>query len=331
MPEFRKDQLTNRWVIISPERAKRPRRDINDDPGSVTDCPFCAGNESMTPPAVLTYFADEPQPGRVNWSLRVVPNKFPAVVDEDNWMPESKGIYQFGSGTGIHEVIVESPQHVLSAQSLDESQFRQILHAYRDRIVELRTDKRWRCVAIYKNQGPQAGATLDHVHSQLVALPIVPKGFSEEVGNAKRHYDSAGDCIYCRMIDVESRERTRVVFESDLFIALCPFASRFSYETWILPKQHRSSFDFQATQDYTELAQSLREILIRIDRRLENPSFNYMVHSNPLDEGENGYYHWHIEILPKLTQAAAFEWGFGAHMNSVAPEEAARLLREVAL
>jgi UDPglucose--hexose-1-phosphate uridylyltransferase len=331
MPEFRKDQLTDRWVIISPERAQRPRRDLSDAPGSVTDCPFCAGNESMTPPAVLTYFADEVQPGRMNWSLRVVPNKFPAVVDQGNWMLESKGIYQSGNGIGIHEVIIESPQHLFNVQSLDEAQFKRILHAYKERIAQLRTDKRWRCVAIYKNQGPQAGATLDHVHSQLVALPIVPKGFEEEIANAKRHYESTGDCVYCRMIDTEIREQTRIVLESDRFIVVCPFASRFSYETWILPKQHNSSFDLQPTQNYPELARALREILIRIGRRLESPSFNYILYTNRLDEDENGYYHWYIAILPKLTQAAAFEWGFGAHMNSVAPEEAARLLRDVAL
>jgi UDPglucose--hexose-1-phosphate uridylyltransferase len=186
-------------------------------------------------------------------------------------------------------------------------------------------------VAIYKNQGPQAGATLDHVHSQLVALPIVPKGFEEEIANAKRHYESTGNCGYCRMIDTEIRAQTRIVLENDRFIVLCPFASRFSYETWILPKQHRSSFDLQPVQDFAELARSLREILIRIDRRLQSPSFNYVVYTNRPDEDENAYYHWRIAILPKLIQAAAFEWGFGAHMNSVAPEEAARLLREIAL
>jgi UDPglucose--hexose-1-phosphate uridylyltransferase len=208
---------------------------------------------------------------------------------------------------------------------------RRSFHAYRDRIVHLRNDKRWRCILIYKNHGAQAGATLEHSHSQLIALPAVPKAVHEELEGAKAFHDANKRCIYCAIIDWEIGDRSRIVAENELFIAFCPYTPRFPYETWILPKQHAPCFELGSKEDYAELARSLRETLIRLNRRLENPPFNYLIHSNPLDEAANPYYHWHIEILPKLSQVGGFEWGSGAYINSVAPEDAAHQLREVTL
>jgi len=215
-------------------------------------------------------------------------------------------------------------------ETLSENQLEKILHAYRDRIVQLRNDKRWRFILIYKNQGTQAGATLEHIHSQLIALPTVPKAVHEEIEGAKGYHDANGRCVYCAMIDQEIRDHSRIVAEGELFIVLCPYASRLPYETWILPKRHASSFEWGSKEDYVDLSRSLRQTLIRLNRRLENPPFNYLIHSNPLAEVENAYYHWHIEVLPKLSQVGGFEWGSDAYINSVAPEDAARQLREVA-
>ncbi|HTN71204.1 MAG TPA: galactose-1-phosphate uridylyltransferase [Methylomirabilota bacterium] len=328
MPEFRKDPVVDRWVIISTERAKRPQDHAGNNEQEQTDsCPFCAGNEAMTPPAVLTYPADEAHPSNTTWAVRVVPNKYPALVDEGSWKRQT-GIYESMSGLGVHEVIIESPEHVVNVAMLSETELEKVLHAYRDRMATLRNDKRWRAILIYKNQGAQAGATLEHIHSQLIALPAVPKEVFEEVTGAKVYHSSHGRCVYCDMINEEIGGAGRLVAEDEWFVALCPFASRFPYETWILPRQHASSFESGSNGDFTALARSLRATLIRLNRRLENPPFNYIIHSSPLDETENAYHHWHIEILPKLTQVAGFEWGSGSYINTVAPEDAARLLRE---
>ena len=330
MPEFRKDPVIDRWVIIATQRAKRPQRGAGQNETAGTEpCPFCAGNEAMTPPPVLTYKADSPDFHVAAWSLRVVPNRYPALVDEGTWTEQPYSIYKTMKGLGVHEVIIEAPEHVVNMGTLDEKRLEQVFHAYRDRIIQLQKDQRWRSILIYKNHGAEAGATLDHIHSQLIALPTVPKAIEEEVDGAKKYHDAHGSCIYCAMIDQEIGDQNRIVAESDRFIVFCPYASRFPYETWILPKQHAPCFELALKDDYADLARSLRGLLIRLNRRFEDPPFNYFIHTNSWDEAANAYYHWHMELLPKLSQAAGFEWGSGAYINSVAPEEAARHLRDV--
>jgi len=332
MPEFRKDAVVDRWVILASDRAKRPQPNAGkNEPAQTDPCPFCAGNEAMTPPAVLTYRANDPDSNIATWSVRVVPNKYPALVNEGSWTGQSNSIYQTMSGLGAHEVIIEAPEHVVNMGALNEKQVEQILRAYRDRIVELRNDQRWRSILIYKNQGAEAGATLEHIHSQLIALPIVPRTLQEEIDGARNYHDLNKCCVYCTVIHQEVGAQSRMVAESERFIVFCPYASRFPYETWILSKQHATCFEYGSEEDYAGLARSLRETLIRFNRRFKNPPFNYFIHSNPLGEAANAYYHWHMEILPKLSQVAGFEWGSGAYINSVAPEDAARHLREVTL
>lgn len=332
MPEFRKDPVVDRWVILATDRAKRPQHDAGkNEPAGGDPCPFCAGNEAMTPPAVLTYNSDDLDSNMATWSVRVVPNKYPALVNEGSWSGQSSNIYQTMSGLGVHEVIIEAPEHVVNMGTLSEKQLKRILRAYRDRIVELRNDQRWRSILIYKNYGAEAGATLEHIHSQLIALPIVPPAIQEEVDSAKNYHDANRACVYCAVIGREIGAQSRIVAQTERFIVFCPYASRFPYETWILPKQHASCFEYGSEEDYTDLACSLRETLVRLNRRIENPPFNYFIHSNPLGEAVNAYYHWHIEILPKLSQVGGLEWGSGAYINSVAPEDAARHLREATL
>jgi len=327
MPEFRKDPVVDRWVILAADRAKRPQHHAGkNEPAGTDPCPFCAGNETMTPPAVLTYNLD---PNIGTWSVRVVPNKYPAVVDEGGWTGHSDSIYQTMNGLGVHEVVIEAPEHVVNMGTLNERQLEQILHAYRDRIVQLQNDQRWRSILVYKNHGAEAGATLEHTHSQLIALPVVPRAIQEEIDGAKKYHDAYGGCVYCAIIDQEIGAQSRIVAETGRFIVFCPYAARFPYETWILPKQHAPRFEYGSKEDYIGLARSLRETLIRLNCRLENPPFNYLIRSNPLDEITDPYCHWHMEILPKLSQVAGFEWGSGAYINSVAPEDAARHLREV--
>lgn len=282
----------------------------------------------MTPPEVLVFPDDEGQASSPGWSVRVVPNKYPALVPEESGKIIADENYEIRTGLGAHEVIIESPRHVTEIARLSEKQFEKILRAYRTRMSVLRADNRFRYILVYKNQGSEAGATLEHAHSQLIALPMVPKQALEEITAAKAYYQANGRCIFCHLIREETGARRRVVAENAGFIVICPFAPRFPFETWILPKKHLSSFAQSSQYGDSDLAGILRDTLIRLDRTVGNPPFNYFIHSDPIHEDENDYYHWHLEILPKLVRIGGFEWGSGSYINPVTPEESARLLRE---
>ncbi len=271
-----------------------------------------------------------PEKAGARWSIRIFPNKYPALTATPAYISKDDPLYRRESAIGLHEVIVEAPEHLTEMVQLGEQQFAAVVHAYRERLAMLRHDGRWRYVLIYKNQGAQAGATFAHIHSQLIALSTVPNQAEIEARGARLYYQSNKRCIYCDIITRELRESTRIISETDHFVAFAPFAARFPYETWIVPKQHKSNFEDAAEDETLHLARCLRQILVRLDRAMHNPPFNYIIRSNPLAEQPNGYFHWHIEVLPKLVHVAGFEWGSGLFINPVAPEEAARLLRETA-
>jgi UDPglucose--hexose-1-phosphate uridylyltransferase len=332
MSEVRKDPVTGRSVIIAPERDKRPRqRDPRNHLARSELCPFCAGNEALTPPEVWARRDVNTQPNTPGWRVRVVPNKYPALEDCGTWTNRQEGIYESWAGFGVHQVIIESPDHLVNPGMLSEEQFADVLSAYRDRMRDLQRDSRWEYLLLYKNQGNLAGATLEHIHSQLVALPFVPTQAIDELRGAKMHHKLTGSCIYCDVIQPELEHGERLVSASERFVALCPFASRFAYETWILPKNHQAAFVESSEADILALAGALRDVITRLNCALANPPFNYFIHSTPVHETASTHFHWHIEILPQLARAAGFEWGSGSHMNSVAPEDAAGLLRGVAL
>ena len=328
MSEFRQDPITGRWVMIASGRASRPWHiDIVRDRRRAEICPFCAGNESMTPPEVWSE-RDATEANSPGWRLRVVPNKYPALENSDEWSSHKDGIYQAMNGLGVHELIIESPDHVMNMAALSVQQFAHVLCAYRARLRALRTDRRWRCLLIYKNHGEGAGATFEHIHSQLVALPFVPREAHDEISGVRRHFDVNGRCVYCDIIQSESESGERLVLNSERFVALCPFAARFGYETWILPKKHTEKFEQSSNEDIAALAECLRSVIVRLNGITDNPPFNFVIHSAPNEESADQRYHWHMEILPQITRAAGFEWGTGVHMNSVVPEDAARSLRD---
>jgi UDPglucose--hexose-1-phosphate uridylyltransferase len=332
MPEFRKDPLVERWVIIASERAKRPR-DIpeRDFKTGSEDCPFCLGNESMTPPPVLVLADDHVQGKNASWLVRVVPNKYPALIDQETSPPWTGSLYSSMFGAGAHEVVIESPKHVINMAALSAKEIALVFHAYRERLLHWRYAGRWRYALIYKNQGVEAGATLAHGHSQITALPMVPREPLEEIEAEKKYFASAGRCAYCDMASRESEIGRRVVAENEQFIVFCPFASRVAGETWLLPRRHASCFEDGSEEDFLSFARLLRETLMRLNRSFHEPPFNYFLHTNPLSEPENAYCHWHLEILPRLHQLAGFELGSGCYMNPLPPEDAARLLRDAVL
>jgi UDPglucose--hexose-1-phosphate uridylyltransferase len=331
MPELRRDPVVGRWVIIAPERARRPGNGATRAvAGPAGLCPFCPGHEDKTPAEV--YVSGRPPTAPANgpgWKVRVVPNRFPALKIEGDLDRQAEGIYDRMNGVGAHEVIVETPDHDRQLKDLSQAELTEALFAYKARILDLRNDLRFRYILLFKNEGAQAGATLEHAHSQLIALPIVPRQVTEEIEGARRHHEHKERCIFCDVVGQERKDRTRLVHENDEFVVFAPWAPRSPFETWIVPKRHESNYEAEPRERLALLAQALGTTLRRLAAALGNPAFNYIVHSNPLRDGPSASYHWHVEVMPALTQVAGFEWGSGFHINPVPPEEAAEFLRKV--
>jgi UDPglucose--hexose-1-phosphate uridylyltransferase len=259
----------------------------------------------------------------------VVPNKFPALGIEGSLNRQGEGLYDKMNGIGAHEVIIETPDHRCTLAGLPPAHLESVLWAYRDRIVDLKKDRRFKYILIFKNHGAAAGATLEHTHSQLIALPVVPKWVAEEVEGARDYYAYKERCLFCDILRQEISAGVRLVAENDLFAALSPFAPRFPFELWLIPKAHQSAFEESSKPELEQLAVLLKDMLNRLDLVLDRPAYNYVIHTSPVPEHLNDYYHWHLEIMPKLTNLAGFEWGTGFHINPTPPEEAARFLKEV--
>ncbi|GAC1472602.1 MAG: galactose-1-phosphate uridylyltransferase [Isosphaeraceae bacterium] len=330
MPELRKDPIVGRWVIIAHERAKRPH-DFKGEAQTQTEtglCPFCEGQEDKTPPEILAYRDRGTRPNGPGWRIRVVPNRFPALKVEGQLHKRGEGIYDKMAGVGAHEVIIESPKHHISMASLSEDNVREVLWVYRDRLVDLKRDTRLVHGMLFKNVGASGGASLEHTHSQLIVTPIVPISVWEEMTGSLEFFNYRGRCIYCDMVQQELSTEKRIVLDTTHFTAFCPYASRFPFETWILPKQHSSHFENIPKTGVDDLGTVLRQVLNKLEHALDSPAYNYIVHTAPFDLQELPHYHWHIEIIPRLTKVAGFEWGSGFYINPVPPEEAAAYLRE---
>ncbi len=332
MAELRKDPIIGRWVIISTERGKRPH-DFVVEPEVVKGgfCPFDPGNEHTTPPEILAYREDGSAPNTPGWLLRVVTNKFPALSMEEGLDRRGEGMFDKMSGVGTHEVIIESPDHQLTLATISPEGFCRVLTAYRDRIAALSQDPRFKYVLIFKNQGRAAGASLEHSHSQLIGLPIVPELVMEELSGGKFYYNYKERCVFCDMIRQELQQGVRVVLENREFVAISPFAPRSPFETWILPKAHYSSYVDMKEDSCHLLAEVFAKTLKSLERALGKVPYNFILHTSPIGEPELAYYHWHFEIVPKLTLIAGFEWGSGFYINPTPPEDAAQYLREVKL
>ncbi len=332
MADLRKDPVTGRWVIISTERQKRPSdfqvETVTIQPDSL--CPFCEGHEDKTPPEILAY--RNGTPGNTGgWDVRVVPNKFPALRVEGTLDREGEGLFDRMNGIGAHEVIIETPDHTQTLATMGEAAIEKVFWAWRDRALDLKRDFRLKHIVIFKNHGASAGATLEHSHSQLIALPIVPREMAEELAGAKRHFEQKERCVFCDVMRQEMREGARVIAESADFVAIAPYAPRFPFETWLLPKRHRSRFEDATPGEFASLARMLKETLQRMNVTLLSPPYNLIVHSAPLQEEAGDFYHWHVEVMPKLTRVAGFEWGTGFYINPTGPEEAAEVLRKTKL
>jgi UDPglucose--hexose-1-phosphate uridylyltransferase len=340
MPELRRDPVVGRWVIVSAGRAKRPSDfRVPSEERKPGPCAFCEGHEAETPPEVYAVRREGTVPDTPGWDVRVVPNKYPALGIEGELDPEGVGMCDMMNGVGAHEVIVETPEHGRNLADLPEDHIAKLMWTYRQRIMDLSGDDRFKYVLIFKNQGRAAGASLQHAHSQLIATPITPKRVKEELVGAQEYYNYKRRCIFCDYIKQETRVfGERLVVETAHFVALSPFAARFPFEMWLLPKRHAIDFTSIEDDEVADLATLLKLVLSKLRTALHDPPFNYMLHMAPFRRPRGDYwmtieedYHWHIELMPRLTRVAGFEWGSGFYINPTPPEVAAQILRDTKL
>jgi UDPglucose--hexose-1-phosphate uridylyltransferase len=339
MSELRKDLVSGRWVIIATERSKRPddfRPAGTPKPPAMPGgfCPFCEMSESKTPPEVFALRVDGTAPDTPGWRVRVVPNKFPALNRGTPPPKFTRGVLQWMQGIGVHEVIIENPDHEKELSDLPLPHIRDVFWVYQERIKAIEEELHYQYVQVFKNKGKEAGASLSHPHSQLVATPIVPKRVKEEIYGADRLARSCKECVFCRTIREEQAAGERLVYRNDHFVVLTPFASRFPFEMAVYPVRHSPFFTDIRGEELEGLAETMKTVLTKFRETLQDPPYNLVLHQAPNpslshktwpDIDRN--FHWHLELFPILTQMAGFEWGTGYHINPVSPETAAGFLK----
>lgn len=328
MPEIRKDPVTDRWVIIATERAKRPSElKLQPEARRGGPCVFCPGEEAKTPPEVLAFREQGTANDSPGWRVRAFANKFPALQPGIESEMVEQGMYTAMAGKGAHEVIVETPEHDKSLEDLSVDEVTEVLRAWHQRYTHLSKDPEHRYVLIFKNAGSAAGASLEHSHCQIIATPLVPVRIKEEIAGAKEHFERTGRCVYCEMLEREAKAGVRQVAETTHYHAFSPYASCFPFETWIVPKRHDPDFGNVSDKEIRDLAEVLVRTLSALAEILDRPPYNLVLHTSPCDETECPPYHWHLEIVPRLTKIAGFEWGTGYYINPTPPETAADALR----
>jgi UDPglucose--hexose-1-phosphate uridylyltransferase len=328
MPELRYNVITREWVVIATERAKRPdqfkrKKEKKPLPTHDEKCPFCPGNEAMTPPA--TYVM--PQDG--SWRVRVTPNKFAALSYEGERKRIVQGIRRTVTGVGIHEVMVETPLHNKTTAFLSDQDVEYVIQTYLNRFKFASADSRIEQVTIFKNHGEAAGTSLEHPHSQLIATPVITSQLRLRLSHALEHFDEYGECIFCRVLSQEVEEGTRVVLESEHFVAYVQFATFTPFSFLIMPRRHMACFAEMNDAEAADLARILRRSLAKLHHGLSDPDFNYVVRTAPVEYGGVKYYHWYVSIIPRLTKMAGFELGSGMFINVSMPESDAAFLRSV--
>jgi UDPglucose--hexose-1-phosphate uridylyltransferase len=319
-PEIRFDPLKNVRVLIAPGRQSRPiQLNFGDHDRGRDKCPFCEGREAMTPPEIWSLSADpNRQPNTPGWLVRVIPNKYPALMGEEKPRKVCHNtIYESMEGTGYHELVIETPDHDTDLSEHPIDNLTEIFKVYRFRYRELWSKPIVKYVQIFRNWGPLAGASLPHPHTQILAMPFVPEYPMRELHAMKKRP------ILCEMVDNELREGKRVVRETADFVAFTPFASRFAFETWIVPKEHRVDFGEATDDELKQIADIFKSIIQALKRHMGDFSYNLIIHSMP-----DKYFHYHIEITPRIAGLAGFEVGTGVNINTVLPEDAAWIIRK---
>ncbi len=326
--ELRQDIVTGDWVVIATQRAKRPEDFAEGEYSThnldvdTENCLFCNPIVSKQEKDVLIYEGDDNE-----WTLRVFPNKYPILSRGGRPRALDEGPFFAMTGTGYHEVIV-TRDHFRHLPDLEEIEIAEVFDAYQDRYLELMKRKSVRFISIFHNFGKEAGASISHPHSQLMAIPVISPYIKGELDGAEQYHRSNRKCVYCVMNEYESKHKKRVVYENDSFIAFCPFASRVAFEVWILPKKHSPYFERINYEDKLKLSEVFKKVMISIKGPANNPPYNFYIHTSPCDGKDYPHYHWHIEILPQTATWAGFELETGIEVSSIRPGVAAKYLRK---
>lgn len=324
MPELRKDPVIGRWVIMAHKRGFSPSAMKKaESGGDASFDPFAPGNEFYTPPEVMAFRPQGSKPNSPGWWIRVVPNKFPILEPVGEAAGRGEGIYDKIVGIGRHEIVIETPERGTAMADLPQKQLEEIIWAWRERTRVLAGDARFEYVLIYKNHGESAGASIEHPHSQIIALPIIPKRVQEEIEGARVYHQWKRRCVFCDIVYQELNDNKRLLVNSDHFLAFHPYASRFPFEICITPKEHRCQLIDIAEHEVRDLAKNLGQTLKMLKTALNDPPYSFVIHTAPVRDADcRGHYHWHIEIIPKLSHIAGFEWGTGFYVNPIPPENA---------
>ena len=331
--ELRRDLITKRWVAIATERSKRPS-DFGVSKKVQGDCVFCPGHEDKTPPEILVYRKE----GTLSWKVRVVPNLYGAFDIDVELEKEKNGVLRKMNARGAHEVIISTDNHTKSIYAFSVEEMNDLLWACKDRMRDLakavngNNEPKIDYIIIFGNQGESAGASKEHAHWQLVGLPVVPIAVWNEIESGREYWAKEDECVFCKLTGQERESQIRIVSQNEGFLSLCQYAGRFPFETWVLPQNHRPLFEDGSPKIIFSLAEILVDTIKRMGKILKNPDFNLHFHSAPVhDRQHDRYFHFHVEILPRLTKEAGFEYGTGFYINPTSPEEAAKCLREAEL
>ncbi|NLZ28610.1 MAG: galactose-1-phosphate uridylyltransferase [Firmicutes bacterium] len=337
MAEFRRDRVTGRWVIMAAEQsgqkaiqspADREIR-VEELPATVGNCPYCRGNENMTLPEIVAWREDGEREGEDgDWKVRVVPGGYPVPAPSGNVFSAERCGSGIDSGIDPGEIIIEAPQHNLHPGRFTLEQMETVVEAYHHRFAEFSRINRARSIILFRGHKEEGGVSMEHPHARVMALPFVYPILEEEFRGARRYYLARGGCVFCSILREELRTGERIVVENDEFVALSPYAAATPYEVWILPRRHSPSFREIRPEQIAPLAAIMCQLMAGIFSALDDPPYHYYLHSAPLAEAASPFYHWHLEIVPRFAGSAGFERGTGVYINTVFPEEAARVLAQ---
>jgi len=326
MAQLRRDPITRMWVVITNDHPKGPAdylpfKPPYQFPEPEGPCPFCPGHEALTPPEIYSIKKEK------GWGVRVIPNKYPFFRIEGEFDRRPEGMYDVMEAIGAHEIVIEAPDHQKTLALMESSEIRKILQAYQERLLDLEKDQRFKQFLILKNY---PGIFNRHPHSHILAMPVVPRRIDEEIWGILDYYQRKERCIFCDILKEEILMKKRIILETVSFLVFAPFASRYPFETWIVPKRHRCDFHRLQEEEAEDLSLAIQSLFLRFHRLLSDPPYSLTFHTSPVQETfHRSEFHWHIEIRLRIGLREGFEWGTGFFVNQTPPEDAAAFLREV--
>lgn len=331
MSQLRRDPADHSWTIFLDDLDYGPSSyEICGTNIRNNDiCPLCHGQEAQTTPEIMALRPKGGEKNKGGWTIRVVPNMYPALRIEGELIKRGDGPYDSISGIGAHELIIESPVHNEGLGDFSRQHISELIRVFLSRYQDLRRDSRFKYISIFKNYGQNAGATLEHSHTQLIALPVVPKKITQMMDIKRNYFQRKDRCLFCDIVMEEKQFKNRLILEDESFLAFVPFAVRAPFGIMILPKKHQHNFSQMDEKEIWDLSGLLRILLRKMDDLLNYPPYNLILNNAPLSPDGQDFFHWHIDILPRIVNYSGFDWLSGFHTNTTTPEKAARFYREI--